>query len=98
MIVQIGVMRIAGFQGNGTRDQCGLIERVSLRILSRPGRTGPQPGQAGRAHRPAASVLVASSGAGANAIACASHNGGQVEPVGRPLAGTILPESGRTAL
>ncbi|MCO4254254.1 hypothetical protein, partial [Pseudarthrobacter cellobiosi] len=41
---------------------------------------------------------AAGSGAGAYAIACAIHNGGQIEPVGRPLAGTVLRESGRAAL
>jgi hypothetical protein len=41
---------------------------------------------------------VASSAAGAHPITCATHNGGQVEPVGRPIAGTVLLESGRTAL
>lgn len=49
-------------------------------------------------HGSSTRVLIASSGADANAIACARHNGGQVEPVGRPLAGTVLPEPGRTAL
>jgi hypothetical protein len=43
-------------------------------------------------------VLVASSGAGAHPIACAIHDGGQVESVGRPFAGTVLIESGRAAL
>jgi hypothetical protein len=43
-------------------------------------------------------MLVASSAAGAHPIACATHNGGQVEPVGRPFAGTVLLESGRTSL
>ena len=41
---------------------------------------------------------VAGSGAGADPVTCATHNGGQVEPVGRPLAGTVLLESGRAAL
>lgn len=41
---------------------------------------------------------VASSGAGAHSIACATHNGGQVEPIRWPFAGTVLLESGRTAL
>lgn len=43
-------------------------------------------------------MLVASSVAGAHPITCATHDGGQVEPVGRPFAGTVLLESGRTAL
>jgi hypothetical protein len=38
-----------------------------------------------------------SSVAGVHPIPCAIHNGGQVEPVGRPFAGTVLLESGRTA-
>ncbi|WP_457971594.1 hypothetical protein [Arthrobacter sp. D1-17] len=47
---------------------------------------------------PAARMLVASSAAGAYPITRAIPNGGQIEPVGRPFAGTVLLESGRTAL
>ncbi len=47
---------------------------------------------------PAARMLVASSAAGAHTITRATHNGGQIEPVGWPFAGTVLLESGRTAL
>ena len=47
---------------------------------------------------PAARMLVASSAAGAHTITRATHNGGQIEPVGLPFAGTVLLESGRTAL
>jgi hypothetical protein len=43
-------------------------------------------------------MLVASSAAGAHTITRATHNGGQIEPVGLPFAGTVLLESGRTAL
>ena len=43
-------------------------------------------------------MLVANSAAGAHLITCTTHNGGQVEPVGRPFAGTVLFESGRTPL
>lgn len=38
-----------------------------------------------------------SSVAGVHPIACAIHNGGQVEPVGRPFPGTVLLEAGRAA-
>jgi hypothetical protein len=47
---------------------------------------------------PAARMLVASSAVGAHPITRAIHNGGQVQPIGRPFAGTVLLESGRTAL
>jgi hypothetical protein len=47
---------------------------------------------------PGARALPGSSVAGVHPIACAIHNGGQVEPVGRPFAGTVLLESGRTAI
>jgi hypothetical protein len=47
---------------------------------------------------PAARMPVASSAAFAHPITCATHNGGQVEPVGRPFAGSVLLESGSTAL
>jgi hypothetical protein len=47
---------------------------------------------------PAARMPNPDSAAGTHAITGATHNGGQVEPVGRPLAGTVLLESGRTAL
>lgn len=47
---------------------------------------------------PAARMLVASSAAGAHTITRATHNGGQIEPVGLPFAGTVLLESVRTAL
>jgi len=43
-------------------------------------------------------MLVASSAGGVHPIACATHYGGQIEPVGRPFACTVLRESGRTAL
>ena len=43
-------------------------------------------------------MLVANSAAGAHLITCTTHNGGRVEPVGRPFAGTVLFESGRTPL
>ena len=43
-------------------------------------------------------MLVASSAAGAHPITRATHNGGQIEPVGWPFAGTVLLETGRTAL
>lgn len=47
---------------------------------------------------PAAGMLAAGSVAGAHPVTRAIHNGGQVDPVGRPVAGTVLLESGRTAL
>jgi hypothetical protein len=43
-------------------------------------------------------MLVAGLAAGAHPITRATHNGGQIEPVGRPFAGSVLLESGRTAL
>ena len=47
---------------------------------------------------PATRMLVASSAAGAHAITRANHNGGQIEPIGWPVAGPVLLESGHTAL
>ena len=46
----------------------------------------------------AALDLVAGSAAGAHPITRATHNGGQIEPVSRPFACTVLLESDLTAL
>lgn len=47
---------------------------------------------------PASKMLVAGSTASGHLIARAPHNGGKVEPVGRPFAGTILFESSHASL
>jgi hypothetical protein len=47
---------------------------------------------------PAARMLAAGSAAGAHPITCATHDGGQVEPVGRPFPGPVFLEPGRPAL